>query len=318
MTQGFYGDETRWFIGRVVNNTDPDQRGRIQIRIYGIHTENKIDIPNYALPWAETLLPVTEGGASGIGRIPQLLPSALVFGIFLDGKTSQQPLILGSMSTNEAPSSVQRLAASGRGDAAFFTPEALGQNGTVVSPTLRSNFQNGNATIDQRRVICMNFFTENGLSPIAAAGITGNLEAESNFNPGVVSEFVNESSQGIAQWNPDAGRLQKLKRFATRQNKDFLDIFTQLEYIIHELRGKSVNNDGGGSFATLNTKLSNCTTFEGGVNDFNSTWLFVKIYEVPADMKQKLPKREQFARKAFEQWSTAVSNAAPDRASGPR
>jgi hypothetical protein len=133
----------------------------------------------------------------------------------------------------------------------------------------------------------------------------------------LVQEVIaGENSQGIAQWNPAVGRLQRLQRFAARQNKDYLDIFTQLEYIIHEFRGKSADNDGGGSYSSLYNMLQKCTTFEGGVSDTNSTWLFVKKYEVPANMREKLPGRERFARKAYEQWSTTVTTA--QATSGPQ
>ena len=317
MSNDFYGDSTRWFIGRVVDNVDPDKRGRLQIRVYGLHADNQIDIPNAILPWAETLLPSTEGGASGIGKIPQIQPSAMVFGIFLDGTTSQSPLILGSLNQNESPSSTQRIQAGSRGDGAYYTSQSIGSNGTITTPDIRSKYQGGNANIDQRRVICMNFFADNGFNPIIAAGIVGNLEGEnSNFDPTKVSGSRGEKSQGLAQWNPAVGRLQQLQRFAARQNKDYLDFFTQLEYIVHQLRGKSINNDGGGDYSSLYSKLQKCTTFEGGVSDVNSAWLFIKIYEVPEDMRTELITREKHARKAYEQWSTTVASA--QATSGPQ
>ena len=37
----FYGDETRWFIGTVVDLNDPMELGRIRVRIMGIHTDDK-------------------------------------------------------------------------------------------------------------------------------------------------------------------------------------------------------------------------------------------------------------------------------------
>ena len=93
----FYGDETRWFIGRVVDNNDPLYLGRVKVRIYGIHTGSTQDIPEYALPWAQVVLPVTEEGTTGYGNNPAILPTAQVFGIFLDGKESQLPLVIGSI-----------------------------------------------------------------------------------------------------------------------------------------------------------------------------------------------------------------------------
>ena len=50
-----YGDNVRWFIGVATNNLDPLQLGRVQVRIFGIHSRDHIAIPNHALPWATVL-----------------------------------------------------------------------------------------------------------------------------------------------------------------------------------------------------------------------------------------------------------------------
>ena len=98
-----YGDNARWFIGVAINNLDPLQLGRVQVRIFGIHSRNNTEIPNYALPWATVLQPTTSGGTSGIGMMPQILPGAQVFGMFLDGKGSQIPCVVGVMPKIEIP-----------------------------------------------------------------------------------------------------------------------------------------------------------------------------------------------------------------------
>ena len=67
----FYGDETRWWVGIVESVDDPIRQGRVRVRIYGIHSASAEDIPNSALPWAQVVAPVTQGGTSGInGTIP--------------------------------------------------------------------------------------------------------------------------------------------------------------------------------------------------------------------------------------------------------
>lgn len=103
----FYGDETRWFIGIVEEtNTDEPRLGRVRVRIHGVH-DNRDAVPVSDLPYAQVLVPTTEPGTSGLGRAPRLLVGALVFGIFLDGKTSQLPLVLGSIPKIETPSNEQ-------------------------------------------------------------------------------------------------------------------------------------------------------------------------------------------------------------------
>jgi len=93
----FYGDNNRWFLGNVVSINDPQQLGRIRVRIHGIHSNNKQDIPDDKLPWAQTVVSITEGGTKGLGNNLGIQVDAMVFGIFLDGKDSQLPLVLGSL-----------------------------------------------------------------------------------------------------------------------------------------------------------------------------------------------------------------------------
>ena len=93
----FYGDHLRWFLGDVVSISDPIQLGRVQVRIYGVHTTSQTDIPDADLPWAQPLVPITEGGTNGLGNNLGIQVGARVFGFFLDGKNSQSPMILGSV-----------------------------------------------------------------------------------------------------------------------------------------------------------------------------------------------------------------------------
>ena len=57
--------------------------------------------------WAQCILPTTEGGVSGIGRNPNLQPSALVMGFFADGENSQTPIVVGSIPHIEFPTILQ-------------------------------------------------------------------------------------------------------------------------------------------------------------------------------------------------------------------
>jgi hypothetical protein len=237
----YYGDQVRWFIGTVVDVNDPLKLDRVKVRVYGIHTSNTIDIPNQDLPWASVLIPVTEGGTSGIGANSQIKNRAQVFGIFLDGKDSQCPLVMGSIpkvetkrnDVNEAPS------AKNEYDGSSVVPDSTPQG---VKPGVPSVGQ-GNLTGQNNAEKAYNFFlSKEGGSFTAAqsAGIIGNLIAESgkNLNPTIVSGFKDEGSFGIAQWNPSkaAGfRLQELKRFCKDSNLNFRTLYAQLKFIVYEL-----------------------------------------------------------------------------------
>lgn len=294
----FYGDNFRWFIARVVDNMDPDKLGRVQVQIRGIHSTDQQEIPQSSLPWASTVLPTTEGGTSGIGKIPKLLPGALVFGIFLDGKTSQLPLVLGHLNQEESPTLQQRRRAALNQNA---PNPSLGANGGVDGTTVRNDVKNldlddnTSYTIAQRRLGAMIFFTDNGYTPAQAAGIVGNLEAESNFNTVVVSSVEGETSQGIAQWNPDVGRLQELKDFAAnRLNSDWRKFSVQLQFVKYELENYAYFQ---------NSLLKKATKFTGGKDNKNATWIFLRYYENPLITPTVITEREAFAKTAYDQFT---------------
>jgi len=327
MKLDYYGDNTRWFIGTVIRNNDPENKGRVQVRIHGVHSSDDVNIPEAALPWAETMIPTTEGGVSGIGRIAQLLPSAKVFGVFLDGKTSQNPLVLGSLTHIESPSVQQAInATTGTNPSSLdlFSPTNVGVNGTVISGDLRRAYDNGNATRDARRLIIMRYFRENDVPLITAAGIVGNMEAESGLEPTLISSVAGENSQGLVQWNPAAGRLQQLQRFCEARGTDWREFFSQLEFVIHELRGSPITaNDAASEYANVYAMMNRCTSFEGGEPPNgtdprrwdNSTYIFMKYYERPANFSS-LRKRERYARAAYEQYQSLVATA--QTTNGPR
>ena len=90
----FYGDQVRWFVGEVVNvKDDPLQLGRAQVRAFGVYD----DIEDADLPWAQIVVPITQGIHEGKGQNLGLLVGTQVFGIFLDGQNSQLPMVIGSI-----------------------------------------------------------------------------------------------------------------------------------------------------------------------------------------------------------------------------
>ena len=88
--------------------------------------------------------------------------------------------------------------------------------------------------------IAFNYFVSQGLSPVQAAGIVGNLQGESGrslntstINPGDGRDGTD--SIGIAQWN--SSRAQALKDFAASKGTPHTDLNTQLEFLHSELKG---------------------------------------------------------------------------------
>lgn len=229
----FYGDNMRWFIGIVVSNADPLHVGRCRVRIYGAHSDNVNEVPEASLPWASCLVPTTEDGVSGLGRSPNVKPGAMVFGFFMDGNVSQQPVIMGSIprievldddkiSSQDAPE-IDEIEIPAERDLIDVPPR-----GTTAS--LESLVGSNNTEK------AFNFLVGNGYSKEQAAGVLGNFIVESRMDPTAVSEVPGEESFGIAQWNPAAGRKQRLESYASDRNLDFRTLETQLQFFHYEFK----------------------------------------------------------------------------------
>ena len=79
-----------WFMGVVENRIDPLKMGRVQVRIFGWHTDDKMSIPTNDLPWAQPMFPTN---ASITTSAPK--EGDYVVGFFTDGEGAQFPVFLG-------------------------------------------------------------------------------------------------------------------------------------------------------------------------------------------------------------------------------
>ena len=249
----FYGDDNRWFFGTVINAQPPaGLEGRVKVRINGVHTSNTIDIPEKDLPWAQVLVPTTEGGISGYGRIPQILAGSFVFGIFLDGTSSQIPLVMGSLPRVEFPTAVQR-----------GNVRTRLQNSVIER--LADDAENKTST-QLRRQQSMKFFIDNGYDLIHAAAITGGLQGASRF----VTGDSGQETSGIAAWSRSTAtgsRFNGLLAFSQnfQPTVDWRLYSTQLQYVLFELRNR---------FSSANRKLLNTTDIKSASDVINKNYLF--------------------------------------------
>jgi len=95
MTDKNFGGQLFW-IAEVVNVYDPDQSGRVQIRIFCRYDDEE-NIPDDDLPWALPLQPITSAAYGKIGTAPLgLVKGSKVMGLWMDGD-QQYPIILGSV-----------------------------------------------------------------------------------------------------------------------------------------------------------------------------------------------------------------------------
>jgi|TARA_R110000803_G_scaffold157222_3_gene221667 hypothetical protein len=85
------------YFGTVEDRNDPQEIGRVRVRVFGLHSSDKInDIPTSSLPWAPVMNPTTTPGNSGLGQTPFLVPGSWVVLSFLD-EDMQSPIVMGSV-----------------------------------------------------------------------------------------------------------------------------------------------------------------------------------------------------------------------------
>lgn len=85
-----------WF-GVVEDVNDPAQDGRMRIRVFGIHTEDKALLPTSDLPWSNVGLPANNASISGLGQSANgAVPGTCVGGFFKDPGSMQELLVLWS------------------------------------------------------------------------------------------------------------------------------------------------------------------------------------------------------------------------------
>ena len=95
----------RHFVGVVEDRVDPQQLGRVKVRIYSVHNPDKNEVSIDHLPWAMVLNPITSASMSGVGRSPTgIVEGTWVFGLFLDENEYQLPLVLGTLIGNPTES----------------------------------------------------------------------------------------------------------------------------------------------------------------------------------------------------------------------
>lgn len=87
----FYGKKQFiWWTGIVEDVKDPLNLGSIRVRIIGLHSQDKTQVPTINLPWAQVAKPTTGANTSSGPR-----EGDWVFGFFQDSEQAQIPVVLG-------------------------------------------------------------------------------------------------------------------------------------------------------------------------------------------------------------------------------
>lgn len=241
MLDDYYGDKFRWFIG-IVKQIAND-RARVRVRIFGIHPiENSEKVSNNDLPWALVLYPTTGAQTSGGNLSHNLVTGSWVFGFFVDGIDSQQPVVVGVI--NGGQGSVNNSSGSiGTNTSSASSPIATPN---TVDDTIAPSQLTGNDNASK----VYNYFWERitkegsatGDKKIICAAIVGCMQIESgdNINPQAYNpNDLGETSAGICQWRGGKyDRLTPMLLFcgcsSIPSKGSFPPLEQQLDYVWHE------------------------------------------------------------------------------------
>ena len=94
----FTGLLSNFYTGVVEDRQDPLEVGRVRVRIYGLHTDDKTLIATPDLPWSDVLMPTSTASLSGLGMSPHgLVEGTTVMGMFRDEADMQDFVVMGSL-----------------------------------------------------------------------------------------------------------------------------------------------------------------------------------------------------------------------------
>lgn len=92
------GEGFSWWLGVVEDRNDPLKLGRVRVRVYSHHSEDKKIIPTEDLPWAQPLQQITSAAISDVGHSPTgIVEGTWCVGFWLDGIEGQRPVVMGTL-----------------------------------------------------------------------------------------------------------------------------------------------------------------------------------------------------------------------------
>lgn len=135
-----------------------------------------------------------------------------------------------------------------------------------------------------------------GYSKEAAAGVLGNIEAESGFDPSVI-EGGSGIGFGLCQWS--FGRRTQLEQYAESKGKEPGDVNTQIKFLIGEI------TPGGGADGFANYQLMNYNGYspedwENAVTPEDAAEAFCWTFERPGIPRMEV--RTEAARRYYEEF----------------
>ena len=146
-----------WWIGVVESRADPMQLGRVRVRVYGYHTQDKIKLPTIDLPWAYSVQPMTSGSAGGIGSSPTgPIEGTWVIGFWRDPDFYQEPMVFGTLPGIQPPNAVPQGESPYTYDPAQRVPNTEPVATTHVADGTKTSFSTPTDTTDGTVLVKIN------------------------------------------------------------------------------------------------------------------------------------------------------------------
>lgn len=126
------------------------------------------------------------------------------------------------------------------------------------------------------------YFTSNGYSPAATAGIMGNLYSESGMNPAVIQSNGKGPAAGIAQWenyNTKSARWKGLYDYAVSRGYQWNELTPQLEFINKEMGGLESYFAKDKTISGYNIPATSVSSFKSSTDPHMAALQFEKAFE---------------------------------------
>lgn len=165
--------------------------------------------------------------------------------------------------------------------------------------------------ISDVKLACWNYLRNKGFSLEATAGVMGNIQAESGFEPSRLQGGGGPAA-GLCQWEnykTKSGRWKSLYDYANSKGKSWTDIGIQLEFMLSEMSGMFNTytgwtrqyNIGGvaGNYYGWPTSMT-LNDYKRCNNMNEAAEIFMRVFERPSDIvngvyRPSLPRRKQYA-----------------------
>ena len=212
-----------WFVGVVEDINDPLHMGRVRVRAFGYHTENKQKIPTASLPWASISMPVTSASLGGIGQSATgIVQGTWVVGMFLDGEEAQKPLIIGTL-PSRSPTIPENLDNQGFYDPNGIHPLSQNELDTPLEATPRFAESSEFLLREQKRGLGVNIGAIGGAwsAPLPSA----------NQNTTYPNSQVRKTQSFVEELDNTPGSERYLKQHRTGTHEEVLPDGSKVTYV---------------------------------------------------------------------------------------